>query len=179
MPTQSEYKAVGDNVPKVDGSVAVGEDLQFQQRWWRFERVIWGFFILILLADVSGLLGRGPLANARRTTSDGQLTLKFERVERANTSSIMTILPGQGAIHDGKFQLFVSDSVLKQLGAQRVIPQPESSALGDGGVTYTFLANTLPMTVQIALQPSFVGRHSFKVSTPGSPGIEAKTIVLP
>ena len=29
-----------NEVPKVDGAVAVGEDLTFQEHWWTFERII-------------------------------------------------------------------------------------------------------------------------------------------
>ena len=179
MPQMEETKPVGDSVPKVDGAVAVGEDLEFQKHWWRFERVIWAVFILVLLADLSGLLGRGPLANAKRDTADGTLHLKYERVARANTSSIMTITPGEPALQNGKFQLFVSDVIVKQLGAQRVIPEPVSSTLGNGGVTYAFAAARLPMTVQIELKPSFVGMHHFTIGVPGGQPIEAKTFVLP
>lgn len=179
MPSQFEYQKVGDNVPKVDGKVAVGEDLQFQRRWWRFENVVWIFFVLIIVADLSGILGRGPLANEHRRSADGTLDLRFERVERANTSSIMTMQFGASAVHDGKLQLYVSDSILKKLGAQRVIPQPEVSAVGEGGVTYTFAATSRPMTVQIELKPSFIGTHTFDVGVPGGNLLHAKTFVLP
>ena len=179
MPSQAEYKPVGDDVPMVDGTVAVGEDLEFQRRWWRFERIIWIFFVLILIADLSGLLGRGPLANAEGRTADGALRLKYERVERANTSSIVTILPGQNAVEDGKVRLFVSDTVLRQLGAQRVIPQPLSSAVGGGGVTYTFAATTTPITIQIELKPSFIGPRPFTIGVPGGQFLHLKTFVLP
>lgn len=179
MAQEMDRKQVGDDVPMVDGKVAVGDDLQFQKRWWRFERGIWVFFGLVLLADLSGILGRGPLANAERKASDNSLRVKYERVERENTSSIVTILPGPGAMQNGKVQIFLSDTVLKQLGAQRIIPQPESSAIGNGGVTYTFAATALPMTVQIELKPSSIGMHQFTVGIPGGEQLQAKTFVLP
>ncbi len=163
----------------VDGAIAVGEDLEFQRKWWRFEKIVWSFFVLILLADLAGLLGRGPLANARAQTADGTLSLKYERVLRENTASIMTVLPESTAIHDGKLQLFVSDSILKEFGAQRVIPQPQTSSVGDGGVTYTFPATSTPMTVQIELKPSFIGVHAFRIGIPGASFIQAKSLVLP
>ena len=179
MPTQAEYKPVTDNVPKVDDTIAVGEDLDFQRRWWKLEKVIWSIFVLILIADLSGALGRGPLANAKAQTSDGTLHVKYERIQRENTSSIMTVLPGAAAIHNGQFQLFVSDSILKQFGAQRIIPQPATSTVGGGGVTYTFPATTTPMTVQFELKPSFIGAHPFTLAVPGSEAIQAKSFVLP
>ncbi len=60
-----------------------------------------------------------------------------------------------------------------------MIPQPESSVIGDGGVTYTFAASALPMTVQIELKPSFIGMHHFTVYVPGGESLHAKAFVLP
>ena len=178
MATEVETKPVTDTVSKA-GEVAVGEDMAFQQRWWVFERIVWGVFGLILLADVSGLLGRGPLSKAEAHTADGSLLVKYEKVERANTPSIMTLTPGAPAVHDGAFKVFVSDSIVKELGAQRVVPQPADSVVGDGGVTYTFSANVLPITVQIALQPSFIGSHTFRITVPGQASVSGKVLVLP
>ncbi len=179
MPSTAEYKKLGDDVPKVDNKVAVGEDLEFQRRWWKFEKFVWTFFTLVLIADLSGILGRGPLAKAERKAPDGTLDVKYERVLRSGTSSIITLLPNGSAIRDGKVQIFVSDSVLKQLGAQRVIPQPATSVVGNGGVTYTFPATGLPMTVQMELKPSFIGMHQFTISVPGAQPVQAKSFVLP
>lgn len=179
MPEEPQQKPVGDDVPRVDGAIAVGEDLDFQRRWWRFEKGIWIFFTLILIADLTGLLGRGPLANAEKQTGDGSLRVKYERVLRENTSSIMTILPENSAVHDGRLQLFVSDSVVKEFGAQRIIPQPQTSILGNGGITYSFPAASLPISVQFELKPSFIGTHPFTVAVPGGEAVQAKALVLP
>ena len=167
-----------DDVSKGD-EIAVGEDMEFQSRWWRFERFVWAFFTLVLIADLAGALGRGPLANAKGTAPDGSLTVKYERVERANSSSIVTVLPPPSAVHNGAVQLFVSETVLDRLGAQRVIPQPKDSVLGPGGVTYTFPASAQPTPIQIELKPSFIGLHHFTIGVPGSQPVQASAFVLP
>ena len=180
MPADVETKDVNvDDVPLVDSTLAVGEDVPFQRKWWRFEKTVWTIFAIILVADLTGLLGRGPLANKKQDASYGSMSLKYERIERANTSSIVTVLPGASAIHDGKVQLYVSDTVLKELGAQRVIPQPLSSTVGNGGVTYTFAANSTPVLVQIELKPSFIGSHHFQTYIPGAQPLQASVFVLP
>ena len=179
MPEDPQVSPVGDTVAKVDDAVAVGENLGFQHRWWRFERILWSFFLLILLADVSGLLGRGPLAKVQRQTSDGVLKVKYERIERSNTPSIMTVIPGAAAIQGGQLHLFISDSLVDQLGTQRVVPQPLSSTVGDGGITYVFQTGAPPMMIQLALQPSFVGIHTFTVRVSGASGVQARIAVLP
>jgi hypothetical protein len=178
MPDEPFMSPVADSVSKVQ-EVAVGEDLQFQRWWWKFERTIWSFFLVLLLADVLGLFGRGWLAKAQRTDSSQTVTLDYERIERASTPSIMTFHFTPAAIRDGKLQLFVSDNLIKTLGAQRVSPQPETSTLGNGGITYTFAATHAPATAQIQLQPSFPGVHRFRVQVDDSQAIEGNIVVVP
>jgi hypothetical protein len=176
---ETETKPVEDSVPKVAGDIAVGEDLEFQRKWWRFEDAVWIFFLLILVCDLLGLFGRGWLAKAKRSTADHALTLDYERIERASTPSIMTLKFGPAAIQNRQIQVFISDSMVKPLGAQRISPQPAVSAVGNGGITYTFAATQGPATVQIALEPSFPGRHSFRVQLLGNEPIDGNVVVLP
>jgi hypothetical protein len=169
---------VEDSVPKVDGSMAVGEDLAFQRKWWRFEKAIWIFFAVLLLCDLLGLFGRGYFAKAERSTSDQTLRLEFERVERASTPSIMTLHFGESAIRDGKVRVFVSQSVIKDLGAARISPQPVLSTINNGGITYTFAADG-PAIVEIALSPSFPGRHHFSMQVAGGEAVQGNVYVVP
>src|SRR3978361_2330098 len=154
---------VEDSVPKVDGTVAVGEDLKFQRKWWRFESAIWGFFLFCLVCALLGLFGRGDLAKAKVSTADQTLMLDYERIERAGTPSIMPLHFGQSAIHDGRINVFISQSIVKRLGAQRISPQPALSTLSNGGITYTFAAEG-PSVVEISLSTSFPGSQRFTMS---------------
>src|ERR1700753_3009847 len=88
-----------DRVPRVDDAVSVGEDLDFQRRWWKFENAAWLLLVLILIADGLGVFGRGWLAKTESRTPDGALDIRYERVERTGTPSEMTLVIGPGAIH--------------------------------------------------------------------------------
>ena len=169
----------GNEVPKVDNAVAVGEDLQFQERWWKLERLIWSFFVLVLLADVLGVFGRGWLAKAKLAEPDSGIIVDYERVQRASTPSIVTIKFLPESISNGTVQLFVSNSMVKQLGAQRIAPQPERSVVGNGGITYYFPVSGGISDVQIALQPSFPGYRGFTMQVPGLKPIGAHVVVVP
>ena len=179
MPETKFAEPVQDSVPKIDDSVAVGEDLDFQRSWWRFEHAIWIFFLFILLADVLGVFGRGYLSKAELRAPDGSLFVKYERVERASTPSIMTIELGPAAVHEGKVELFVSESIIKDLGNQRISPQPAGSVLSRGGVTYTFPLTSAPAIVEFAMQPSFPGMHAFTLQVSGSPAVRSRIVVVP
>nr|ACI04477.1 putative conserved membrane-anchored protein [uncultured bacterium RM57] len=179
QPPETETKPVTDSVPKVAGDVAVGEDLDFQRRWWRFEKIVWTFFLLLIICDLIGLFGRGYLAKAQRTASDGTLRLTYERIERSSTPSIMTLHFGPSAIRDGQIKLFISESIVRRLGAQRISPQPAQSVVGNGGFTYTFPATTTPATVEISLEPSFPGREHFNMGVVGAAPIGGSVFVVP
>lgn len=169
---------VSDSVEKINNEVAVGEDLDFQRRWWRFENIIWTFFGLILICDVAGLFGRGPLANA--SMANQALTVKYERVERYSTPSTITVTFSPSAIQDGKYHLFISDSLVEKLGLERVSPQPESTTLADGGLSYTFPVNgAAPGIARFELQPSKPGIFHFSVNMPGTSALQARVVVMP
>ncbi|HEX4810085.1 MAG TPA: hypothetical protein VH325_14195 [Bryobacteraceae bacterium] len=175
----SPTKPVEDSVSKVNNEVAVGSDLQFQRRWWKFEKSVWIVFTAIVILDLLGFFGRGPVANSHMRTNDGTVDVKYERIERFSTPSIMTVQFGPEAVHDGKLKLWVSESLVKALGAQRIVPQPSESVLGDGGVLYTFPATSGPATAEIALEPTSPGIDHFRLRVPGREELQATVYVMP
>lgn len=171
-------KPVEDSVAKVNHEVAVGEDLEFQRVWWRFERVVWSIFLLIILCDIGGLFGRGPLAQAH--LQNGAMQIKYERIARYGTPSMMRVAFDPSAVQpDGKYHLFVSESLVHELGAERVIPSPELTAIGSGGLTYTFAATPGQASAQFALQPSKPGSFYFTIQAPGSTPLQGHVFVMP
>lgn len=172
-------KPITDSIPKVNNEVAVGEDLDFQRTWWRLERVIWIFFLLLIIADLLGVFGRGWLAKAHAATHDNSLDATYERVERFNTPSILRIHLSSETAHDGKAQLWTSESLVKELGNQRLVPQPISSAGGPNGVLYTFPITGPSMTVAFALMPSSVGSNQVSFQSPGFEKLDLKIWVMP
>jgi hypothetical protein len=179
MPAQQETKPVEDTVPKVDNDIAVGSDLEFQRGWWRFERIAWIALSLLLAGDLAGVFGRGPLAKAKVQSPDSGMTIRYERIERFSTPSILTVQIAQSAIHDGKFQLWSSETLVKGLGNQRVIPQPTDSVLQDGGILYTFRATDVPASVEFQLQPASPGVDHLQFRIPGGGEVRPTVYVLP
>src|ERR1700733_6457388 len=180
MVTETFSKQVKDSaVAKVNDEIQVGENLDFQRKWWRLEKIIWIFFTLVILLDIAGLFGRGPIAKAERRSADGTIDVKYERIERTDSPSVLTINFGSAAIQDGKIQLYVSNSLVKPLGTQRVIPAPKDTVIGAGGLTYTFPATKPPASVDLALQPSGPGIYDFTINVVGAQPVHAKIVVVP
>jgi hypothetical protein len=179
MVTKPSTTPVTQSAPRVNGEIEVGEDLEFQRKWWRFENFAWILFTLIIVLDIAGLFGRGPIAKAERRSPDGTIDVKYERIERTDSPSILTIEFGPSAIQDGKIKLYISESLVKGLGTQRVVPAPTETSIGDGGLTYTFPASKPPATVDLALQPSGPGIYHFTIRVANAQPIQAKVFVVP
>jgi hypothetical protein len=179
MVTEPFSKPVKDSVAKVNNEIEVGENLDFQRKWWRLENVVWIFFSLVIVLDLAGLFGRGPIAKAERRSADGTIDVKYERIERTDSPSILSINFGPSAIQDGKIHLYVSESLVKGLGTQRVVPAPLETSIGNGGLTYIFPASTLPASVDLALEPEGPGLYDFTVGIHGAAPVHAKVFVVP
>ena len=168
---------VQDSVPKINEEVAVGEDLGFQRRWWKFEAAMWWVIAAFLLLNLAGVFGRGPFAHARR--SNAAMVVKYDRVERTGTPSILVVQLQPPVLAQRSVKLHVSQSLVEELGTQRVIPSPTETAVGSGGLTYTFAAEPGPGSVEFALQPAHPGIFKLTLQVAGYPEISARVVVVP
>ncbi len=107
------------------------------------------------------------------------MRVRYERVARTGTLHSIAVRFGSDAARQGKVQLTVSDSIVKGLGAQRVIPQPEISAIAAGGMIYTFPVAIPPGEVDFELQPPAPGIYSFTLQVHGHPPVSRRVLVLP
>jgi hypothetical protein len=175
----TETTPVQDTVAKVNNELAVGDDLDFQRRWWRFERVVWLIFLLIVVADLLGCFGRGWLAHAETRTADNSAAIQYERVERFSTPSILSVSFAPNAVRAGHIQLWMSESLLKPLGNQRIIPQPLASVLDKGGILYTFDAAARPSSVEFAMEPAKPGIFPLTLRVNDSAPVTINIYVMP
>lgn len=170
---------VVDSVPKVNNELAVGADPDFQALWLKTEKIIWLVLLLFLIASLIGLFGRGPLAHAEAKASDGSFNVKYERVQRFGTPSVVTVEFEPQAIKNGHIELWVSDSLVKPLGNQRVVPQPAQSTLAHAGILYVFPAVGTPASVEFQTQPAKMGPANLEMRVPGLGTFNKSVFVMP
>ena len=179
MPAEVDTGNVQDRVARVNDEIAVGSDMEFQRRWWRFERILWIVLTMVVILDALGFFGRGWFAKAHARTADGSMNVDYERIERFGSPSKLIVHFESSAVRDGKIQLWASNSLLHELGNQSVSPRPDESALVWPGILYTYTSSADPNSVQFSLEPAKFGVAWLTLRVPGHDELRLPIIIFP
>ncbi|MFC0383964.1 hypothetical protein [Muricoccus vinaceus] len=111
-----------------EASRAVGEDLGFQRRVWRAQRLGWAGMAVLVQLGLAGAFGNGVLAVATSRSADGAIEVQWERIERVGRDSVLrvrTLAPREGPI-----VLLLADGLAEGAEARSVTPVPTSESRG-------------------------------------------------
>lgn len=142
---------------RVSGSkdgLEISQDLSFQRREWRAQRVIWIFIVVLLAAALAGLIGPGPLSLVSAGSSRFQIRyLRFGRWQAPE--SLVISISGEGP---RPLQVSFNRSYLDSMSVQQITPQPASARLSGGAFIYSFATGKGSSTdITFDLQPSSMG----------------------
>lgn len=118
------------------GSLEIDQDLEFERRQWTFQRAAWVVMALILLMAFVGLLGGGPLSQAKQTS--GPLALQYDRLSRERAPSELQLQVAAGTASDGEIAISLNDGFLDKVDVERVVPEPAEMEAAVGRVIYRF-----------------------------------------
>lgn len=109
-------------------------DAEWQSREWLIQRAMWFAGALLLTAAVAGVFGGGgPLATARLAGSG--FTLEYERFDRRDEPSELNF-----SLESSPEEVVVEldRELAAGIDIERVVPEPDSSALTERGLSMTF-----------------------------------------
>lgn len=127
-----------DDVPVV-GKIQVSQDLPFQRRMWRAQRIGWALMLLTLAAGVGGVFGEGPLARGRAGDPTGPLSVDYERISRYFSPDQIRISAAPEAVTADTLRIWLDEAFLAGLRIDRITPEPARVASGAGRIEYAFL----------------------------------------
>jgi hypothetical protein len=117
------------------GDLQIEEDMPFQEKTWKAERVAWVVMALIVLAAALGLISEGPLSKTRRG-DPARLQVELQRFTHVDTPTRIRIKRAA----DGPFSLQLPYSYLSRAEISNVVPEPNRVESSGGLVTYSFSA---------------------------------------
>lgn len=163
-------------------------DPQFLQANWRAERVGWMCIAAIVLAGLTGALGRGPISNV--VTSRGALRVEYDRVMRRSAPGKITIhvdgdsgapLTSATERSEPAIRVWMTQRVLSGCNPRQLQPAPaRMTADRDTAVlTLAVASPTSEASATIECSPDATGRYDGAIGLFGGPRIPIRILVLP
>lgn len=182
---KSESQNADENRPRslsrVNDDLSVGYDEKFENWWWRVEVCVWIILSIALIAGLTGAFGRGLLAEKEVGTNDSAMQIRYERIARYKTPSIMSVHIEPNVFHGNEAYLWLNNAVIDDMGAQRIIPEPLRSMPGVDGIGYIFLVQDVhrPLMLRFAMEPSRPGIFEEEVKIDARHDIFMRALILP
>jgi hypothetical protein len=112
--------------------------MTFQKREWRSQRIAWVLWAGLVIAGLAGLVGSGPLSSQEISSSDGRLTVTYNRFVHYHHSTTLEVQMQPENETDDQLRLQISQSLLDRMEIQRIEPEPSSRELASDGTWYVF-----------------------------------------
>jgi hypothetical protein len=167
--------------PKRVGSLEIGQDLDFQRREWRVQRIGWVVMGLIVLAALIGLTGNGVLARATVSDPAEMLRLEYARVDRVQSPSTLAVLIAGDAVVDEQVEMWVDREYLRGISIENVVPEPQEVRSAADGLVYVFAVDQPgePLTVSFDVRHTAFGAKSGRVALVDGPALDFAQFVYP
>jgi hypothetical protein len=146
----------------------IDQDVEFQRREWRMERMGWVALAGFVIAAAAGVFGDGPLSRASASDDSGQLVIRYERFLRASASSELHLQVVASTANNGELTIWADPSYLRHIEVLSVVPEPKRVEQLGPHIAYVFAITAAAESAEIAFRykPTRAGRlhGSFGVS---------------
>jgi hypothetical protein len=157
--------------PQRVGDLEIYQDLTFQEREWRVQRVGWAIMLLIILLALLGLFGTGPLSSGSAEAGDGALEAGYQRFIRHDGRTTLTLEVDASQASDGEVRVWLASDYLDAMQVEQVSPQPSETIAGGDRIVYVFPVDdqAARLSVSFSLRPQDMGRVSGEAGVPDGP----------
>jgi len=137
---------------KPDCGLQLDQDIRFQYRHWRLERLGWVCIALVICAGLLGAFGHHPLARKIEQTPDKRLLVEYDRYARYDSSVEfrVTVEPDQHTA--AELRLWFDQEYLDSVKVLGVSPLPIRGEAGDGRRAFVFQKDGSRFTAIFFLQ---------------------------
>ena len=163
------------------GSLEIGQDLDFQRKEWRVQRIGWGVMALIALAALVGLTGNGVLARATAGDPADPLRLEYARFDRMESPSTLEVQIAGDAVDGEQIELWVDRDYIQGVLIEKIVPEPQEVRVAADGLHYVFAVDEpgQPVTVSFDLRHTEFGAKSGQIALADGPALDFGQLVYP
>jgi hypothetical protein len=161
--------------------IEAGCDLPFERRWWRLQRVSWVILSLLLFAGMAGLFGHGPLSKAMVHPPGSALEVRYDRLARRETPSLLELRLDKSALVSGRVQIRINRALVDKMQLKQIVPEPLLAEPLADGVRFIFQTNPScdSAFVVFSENPAMLGIVEAEVTVEGAEPVHFRQFVYP
>ncbi|WP_247267538.1 hypothetical protein [Pseudomonas sp. YL2] len=170
--------ADSDNADLKSREHPIHEDMTYQLKVWRFERVGWYVLVLVVLMGLMGVFSRGLLSSRDVRSEDGKVRVEYEMFHRNGSTNSMKITLNSAP--DSQAELELAGQLLEGFSIETLQPEPLRSRSSTQGIRL-WLQTDLDgqATLYITLRGDGLGFYRSQIFSPGTNGIKLVQFIFP
>jgi hypothetical protein len=168
--------------PGKNGGIEIAQDLEFQKKSWRVQRIAWKVMLGIAVAALLGVFGSGPVSSASTPATDAGVAANYERFIRAGGEHSLGLVVTPAAIDDdSSVVIWMASDWLAGNLVLAITPQPESETAQPDRISYRFAVAELssPVEVRFTLESRKPGLRRWRGGVEGDAVISFTQLVYP
>lgn len=159
----------------------IDQDLPFQEKEWKIQRIAWALMLLIVLLGLLGLFGQGIISDGTASTSDEALVVYYQRFQRLDGQGSLVIQVAPELITGDTIQVAISSAFLDEVEIQGYSQEPSEVRNAGDRLVMEFAVDQPgePVGVTISFIPQSMGRLSGTIGLVDGPDVEIGQFVYP
>jgi hypothetical protein len=157
----------------------IEQDLPFQYRNWRIERISWIIIALIIVAACFGAFGHHTLVRVKGQTPSGQLSIEYDRFARYESNTEISIFVETNDASQKLFRLWMDDGYFNALRVVDIMPLPVRGEASEGRRAFVFQVDGGRFTARLLVQFQSIGIITGIISGNDGEQISLKHMVWP
>ncbi|MBX3300654.1 MAG: hypothetical protein KF693_00405 [Nitrospira sp.] len=162
-----------------NGDLEINEDLQFQRRMWKVERMGWSAMAILLIGALLGLFGNGPVS---WTTASGEsLFVEYQRFGRYQAPLQLRLHLQAGLVKDDILSFYLDRAFLADVQITRVTPKPVVEQPISDGIRFIWSSNAKDgsMLVTVSYQPEHIGLLTSRMGVGDAASLSIRQFIFP
>ena len=160
----------------------IDEDLEYQRRAWRFQRIGWIAIGLVLIGALLGLFGRGPLSRSVATDPENRFALEYDRIARYESPFrlVIQLQPVPESSRSRTARLWIDGQYAESLRIEQITPEADRTEITADGFVYMFhMSNGQSSTITMTGTMEHVGWVQGRLGTGPRDAVVFRQFVFP
>lgn len=160
-------------------TIELNEDLPFQERIWRAERIGWILMGVLLLLAALGVFGAGPLSWTTVPENGGAVQVEYGRFQRASAPAGMTVRVSGAATADTPLSIELSEAFLRAYRIDAIRPEPAQWLPQDRGLRVSFETGGRDFVINFHLRAERIGYFVPTLRTGAGKPVALPVVIYP